>query len=510
GVTGSGKTEVYLHLVRKTLSLGKSCLILVPEIALTAQMVNRFRSRFGDQVAVLHSAMGEARRFAEWNRVRRGAAPIVVGARSALFAPLQNLGLVVVDEEHDPSYKQDDTPRYQARDTALVRARFNGALAVLGSATPSMESLRNAALGKLVHLVLSHRVNNRPLPRVELLHLKAVPRQPGSLLFTRTLVEAIRQNLLKKEQTLIFLNRRGFANLVRCEACQEPVVCPNCSLTLVYHQARESLRCHRCDHQQPHPVQCPACRGGPMKVLGVGTERLEEELGVMFPQARLLRMDSDSLSRRGELERLLEGIRLNRYDIIIGTQILTKGHDFPNISLVAAVLADLSLNLPDFRAGERTFQLLTQMAGRAGRGSIPGQVLIQTYNPLHHSLVHVQTHDTAGFTRVELPIREKSGAPPYTHQAMVWVSGPDEAKTLALARQVGFLLQRHSPAGVLVMGPAEPPIRKVAGRYRQMVALRHPQPGALLRGLKSALEDPVLKPGPNQRIVVDMDAHNLM
>jgi primosomal protein N' (replication factor Y) len=393
--------------------------------------VERFRSRFGEQVAVLHSRLGEGERFDEWSRVHRGEATIVIGARSAVFAPLHNLGLVIVDEEHDSSYKQEESPRYQGRDAALMRAYKAGAVAVLGSATPALESVRNVALGKLTRLVLGERVSARPMPEVALVGLRATPRQPGSIMFSRQLVEALRATLLRKEQAILFLNRRGFAQLARCKGCDAPVLCDNCTLALTYHQVAGQLRCHRCDFQRALPERCPDCGAPEIELVGLGTERIEQEVGIVFPEARVLRMDSDTLRARGELERMLQAIRDRDYDIIIGTQILSKGHDFPHITLVGAVLADLSLNLPDFRAAERTFQLLTQMAGRAGRGDQPGTVMIQTYNPEHYSLVHVMDHDAAAFAQDELAMREETGAPPFSCQALVWSSSAEAARARA-------------------------------------------------------------------------------
>ncbi|MDH4120250.1 MAG: primosomal protein N' [Deltaproteobacteria bacterium] len=583
GVTGSGKTEVYLHATRAALALGKTVLLLVPEIALTAQIVERFRGRFGEQVALLHSGMAEGERFRQWNRVLRGEAPVVVGARSALFAPLPRLGLVVVDEEHDPSYKQDETPRYHARDAALVRARSAGAVALLGSATPSLETLRNVELGKLTRLALPERVENRPLPEVKLISLKGAPRVPGLFLITRELEEALREVEQRGEQALLFLNRRGFASLVRCRVCAEAVVCPNCSLTLVYHRGVEKLRCHHCDHNVPFPVVCPACGAGKdlpdpvagnpsaggrgaflawagwqnsdamnpngknpnsmspgaknpnaknpivknagdqqsdakisnlpqtippeglMEVVGVGTERLEQELAMLFPKAGILRMDSDSLRRRGELERMVEAIRQGRPRFIVGTQVLAKGHDFPNISLAAAVLADVALNLPDFRAAERAFHQLTQVAGRAGRGDRPGRVLIQTYSPGHHALRHVIAHDTAGFALEEMAARKAAGTPPFHHEVMVWVSSPLEGKAKALAGALARQLTRLALPPVKVMGANEAPIRKLGGRFRWQVLLRADSAAPMRKLLAEVLDDPAWRLGGDERIVVDVD-----
>ncbi|MEE8394854.1 MAG: primosomal protein N' [bacterium] len=511
GVTGSGKTEVYLHAVRETLALGRSCLILVPEIALTENIVRRFRARFGDKVAVLHSGLSGGERFDEWHRVHQGEATIVVGARSAVFSPLARLGLVVVDEEHDGSYKQDETPRYHGRDAAIMRANLAGATVVLGSATPSLESLRNVARGKLERLALPRRIHNRPLPVVEVLDLKAERRQQGSPFFTVRLVDGLREVLRRKEQAILFLNRRGFAHVVRCGPCEEPVVCPHCSITLTFHQAAGRLRCHRCDFSRGMPRRCPACgqRREPLEVMGLGTERIAGEAEMMFPDARVLRMDSDSLRRRGELERMLAAIRRGDYDIIVGTQILSKGHDFPQITLVGAILADVSLNLPDFRAAERTFQILTQMAGRAGRGELAGRVIIQTYNPGHYALTHVRTHDTARFFEEEMRYRKDSASPPTRSQALVWVSGPDPGRAQALAAKLANRL-RSAAREVLVEGAVEGAIKKIGGRYRWMIQLRGGTIQPIHRLLHQVLESPDWRVGQRERVVVDIDPYNVM
>ncbi len=510
GVTGSGKTEVYLHAVREALRLGRTALVLVPEIALTAEILRRFRSRFGRDVAVLHSAMDDRRRLAEWMRARRGEAKVVIGARSAVFAPLANLGLLIVDEEHDGSYKQDETPRYHARDAALVRARENGAVVVLGTATPSMESLHNVTVGKLERLALPNRVANRALPEVELIDLRTARRRKGSALFSMDLVDALGETLRQGQQAILFLNRRGFAQLIRCEGCGEAILCPNCSLSLVYHRAAERLRCHHCEYAAPVPPVCPACGAAELAEFGLGTERIEQEVAKLFPTARILRMDSDSLRRRGALERMIAGIRRRDYDVIIGTQILAKGHDFPHITLVAAVLADVALNLPDFRAAERTFQILTQMAGRAGRGDHPGTVMIQTYKPDHHALVYVRDHNTARFAEAELAIREATQTPPFTHQVMIWVSSTAPDRAERLARQLNRRVRAERAEGVAVLGPAEAPIRKVNRRFRWMVLLRSTSVARMRRVLTRVLDDPEFKVNHPDRVVADVDPQSLL
>ncbi len=535
GVTGSGKTEVYLHAVRETLQSGRNCLVLAPEIALATTLAHAFGQRFGTQVALLHSGLSPALRWQEWTRVQQNEARVVIGARSAVFAPLQNLGLVIVDEEHDGAYKQDEAPRYHGRDAALMRAYRMEACALLGTATPSMETLHNVALGKLQKLCLTQRIQARPLPKVELLHLKHTPRQPGAIWFTRPLADALRQNFLRKEQSLLFINRRGYATMAYCKACESSLLCQHCSIALTYHRVATLLRCHRCDYACPPPKQCPSCQAEHMEMVGLGAERLEEETKMLLPNARVLRLDGDTLQRGGDANRLLNQIVEHRCDIVIGTQVLSKGHHFPKMTLVGAVLADISLNLPDFRAPERTFQLLTQIAGRAGRGDLPGHVLIQTYAPKHYSLVAAAQHQVEDFAQQELRMREKADAPPFYAHALVWVQGKHTSQTEHFANEVGqhmqsavkqfytrdstshsFQQMAHkpppSPAHTLrILGPVQAPIVKVNDWYRWMILLKGKRFADIQWVLHRALrgtQAPQAKH--NQRIIVDVDPHQLL
>ena len=527
GVTGSGKTEVYLHAVRAARELGKSCLILVPEISLTPQLVNRFRSRFGDQVAVLHSGMGDGERFDEWSRVRHGVASIVIGARSAVFSPMKNLGLIVIDEEHDPSYKQGESPRYHGRDAAIYRGFEADATVLLGSATPSLESANNVINGKYELLRLPTRIYQAVLPEVRLLDMKTVPSQKGSPYFSCELVEALRQRLLKKEQSIIFLNRRGFAPLVRCSKCESTYTCPNCSLSLVYHQGANQVRCHQCDFVKPLQQRCPDCGSDQApKIIGTGTEQVEENLKLFFPAARILRMDRDTLHGKHALSKMHDRIHRHEVDIVIGTQLVTKGHDFPEVTLVGVILSDLSLNIPDFRASERTFQLLTQVAGRAGRGHKPGEVLIQTHNPRHHSLLCAKEHDTRQFRKLELEQRQQLRMPPFHSLTMVVCSSPHEERAESLIREIAekilVISSKKSASQTLklsekakrfdtvqVIGPIEAPMKKLRNRFRWQLLLKANDVRPLLRLLIQIFETPPLTRR-DELIQIDVDPHNLM
>lgn len=509
GVTGSGKTEVYLHAVREAQARGKTSLVLVPEIALTPQLVNRFRARFGDEVAVLHSGMDDGERFDEWSRLRGGAASIVVGARSAVFAPLERLGLVIVDEEHDSSYKQGEAPRYHGRDVAVYRAWKGGAVVILGSATPSLESVENVQSGKYRALQLQGRVHSATLPEVRILDLRGAKRQGGSAFFTRELVEAMRTRLLRGEQGIIFLNRRGYAPLLLCEVCKESLTCPNCSLSLVLHQAARQVRCHQCDHTASVPSRCGHCGSvDSLKLVGVGTEQVEAELQKIFPQARVLRMDRDALHGKHALSKMQEAVRAGEVDLLVGTQLVTKGHDFPNVTLVGVLLADLGLNLPDFRASERTFQLLTQVAGRAGRAEKPGEVLVQTYNPQHHSLIHAQEHDTLGFRKRELPQRQLLRLPPYFHLGLVVCSSPEELRAAELATACAQLLQPFSNA-LVILGPLEAPLKKLRNRFRWQVLIKAEETARLRQALRH-IQQHAPRIQRNELLQIDMDPQDLL
>ena len=527
GVTGSGKTEVYLHAVRAARNLGKSSLVLVPEISLTPQLVNRFRSRFGDLVAVLHSGMDDGERFDEWSRVRNGIATIVIGARSAVFSPLKNLGLIVIDEEHDPSYKQGESPRYHGRDAAIYRGFAADATVLLGSATPSLESANNVINGKYEILRLTSRIHQVQLPEVKLLDMKTVASQKGSPYFSSELVEALRSRLLKKEQSIVFLNRRGFAPLVRCSKCESTYTCPNCSLSLVFHQGANQVRCHQCDFVNTLHNSCPDCgtKNAP-SIIGTGTEQVEENLKMFFPEARILRMDRDTLHGKHALSKMHERIRKHEVDIVIGTQLVTKGHDFPEVTLVGVIMSDLSLNIPDFRASERTFQLLTQVAGRAGRGNKPGKVLIQTHNPRHHSLLCAKEHNTTQFMELELERRLNLRMPPFHSLTLIVCSSPHEGRAEKMAQAIYERIRTviaNTPrttaqesvdnagtgAEIKVIGPIEAPMKKLRNRFRWQLLLKADNVRRLLHLLKHVFESPPSIKR-DELVQIDVDPHHLL
>ncbi|MFH2076297.1 MAG: primosomal protein N', partial [Pseudomonadota bacterium] len=485
GVTGSGKTEIYLQAVAEILRGEGGAIYLVPEIALTAQLRSRICGRFPErEIAVLHSGISRSARYDQWKRIRRGEVRVVVGARSALFAPVENLRLIIVDEEHDPSYKQDDRLRYNARDLALVRGRFSKATVLLGSATPAIQSYFHATDGRYRYLTLPARIDDRPLPLVEVVDLRTERNEKGMTpLLSRTLIEAIRKTLDSGKQTLLFLNRRGFHTYLFCPDCGHAFSCPNCDIALTHHAAEGVLKCHHCDFTVKAVDLCPACRGNRVRSYGAGTERIEEETGKLFPGARITRMDSDTTSRKGDSERILRGLDRMDIDILIGTQMITKGHDFPEITLVGVIAADASLNIPDFRAAERTFQILTQVSGRGGRGDQPGRVVIQTFNPGHYAIRRAQEHDYAGFYADELPLRRQFCYPPFSRLIGLHFSSLKREEGKKAVAKIGARareLARTLAGGKAdVIGPAESPLARIRGRYRWQLLLRGKQSGLL-------------------------------
>lgn len=480
GVTGSGKTEVYLRVIAEARRRGLGALVLVPEIALTPQLAGRFRSRFGPDVAVLHSGLSDRERSQEFGRLLSGEARIAVGVRSAVFAPVRSLGVVIVDEEHEPSFKQEEKLRYHARDLAVYRARVLGVPCVLGSATPSLETLKNARDGRYRLVELRERVDARPMPEVELVDLAQRGRrraeEPGAekpqepRLIGDVLAAAIEDALAARKQTILFLNRRGHASLVVCAACGQGARCTSCDVALTHHLHRNELRCHYCDFRTRKPDNCPAC-GGELLVLGIGTERVEQELARRFPDARTLRLDRDAAGTSTELTRILATFARGEADVLVGTQMVAKGHDFPGVTLVGVIVADVGLGLPDFRASERTFQLLTQVAGRAGRGRDPGRVIVQTFNPEAEAVAFVRAHDYEHFAAGELERRRELGYPPFRRMLAVRLEGEDAVATERTARRLAEAARKWAVPGVQLLGPAPAPIAKLRGRMRYQLLL---------------------------------------
>ncbi len=474
GVTGSGKTEVYIRAMRVAMGLGRSALMMVPEIALTPVFSRRLRMHFGDKVAIFHSSLSRGERFDEWTRVRNGEARIVIGTRSAVFAPTRDLGLVIVDEEHESTYRQQDSPHYNARDTAIVRAQKESAVVILGSATPSLETFHNAAIGKYRYIELPDRLGNRPMAVAEIIDMREVfSRNRKPKVFSDELLKSIQETHEKGEQSIILLNRRGYSSFVLCRSCGESIQCPNCDVTLTYHRSEAVIICHYCDHREAAPQKCPSCEGKYIYYVGEGTEQIEMMLADLFPTLRIARVDRDTTSRRGTFDRSLMDFSEGRIDMLVGTQILAKGHDFPNVTLVGVVSVDAGLALPDFRSAERTFQLLTQVAGRAGRGDRPGKVLIQTYHPYHYALRHASAQDYSGFYQEEIRHRQNHTYPPFVALASLLVHGADIERVRAEAVELRKELDRANPErSARILGPAPAPLARLKGEYRVQLLIK--------------------------------------
>jgi primosomal protein N' (replication factor Y) (superfamily II helicase) len=509
GVTASGKTEVYLHAVEAALALGGSALILVPEIALTPQLVGRFRARLGDTIAVLHSGLTDRQRHGMWSLLRSGERRVAIGARSALFAPVVDLRLLCVDEEQDSSFKQEEGVRYNARDMALLRAHRAGAVCVLGSATPSLKSFHAVQTGRLERLTLPDRAHRKAaLPETEIVDLRRIgPGRPGEKLLSLPLCRALEQVLERKEQAILFLNRRGFAPSVSCETCGHVLGCPSCEVPLTYHVSpRRHVICHYCDYRDRVPECCSACKSPELSFEGVGTERIESALGSAFPGARIARLDRDTgagLKSEGVLSKMHSG----ELDILVGTQMVTKGHDLPRVTLVGVLNADAGLSMPDYQASERSFQLLVQVAGRAGRGDTPGKVLIQTRNPDHPAIALALAHDVAGFVRYGLGDRESLGYPPFSRLAMIRVSALDERKAHASVVELGRIARETAPPTVEILGPSPAPITRLRNHYRFRLVARSKSRGPLRRVLVAVLEAKVER---GVRVIVDVDPVNML
>jgi primosomal protein N' (replication factor Y) len=512
GVTGSGKTEVYIRTMRVALKLGRSALMLVPEIALTPVFSRRLRMHFGEQVAIFHSSLSKGERFDEWTRVRSGTARIVIGTRSAVFAPIQNLGLVIVDEEHESTYRQQDSPHYNARDTAIVRAQKQAAVVVLGSATPSLESFHNASTGKYKYLQLPNRLGGRPLAVAEIIDMRAAfERHRRPAIFSDELLRAIAATHGRGEQSIILLNRRGYSSFVLCRSCGESIQCPNCDVTLTYHRSERVIICHYCNHREPAPAKCPSCDGKYIYYVGEGTQQIEEKLRTLFPAIRIARIDRDTTSRRHAFEKSLHDFSERKIDMLVGTQILAKGHDFPNVTLVGVVSVDTGLALPDFRAAERTFQLLTQVAGRAGRGELAGKVLIQTYHPYHYAFRHASGQDNAAFNEEEIRHRQNHSYPPFVALASLLVHGTKLDQVRSLALQLRKELDTANQDRIVrVLGPAPAALARLKNQFRMQLLIKGRKRQQLRDVIDAALKE-IGSNGVNLRSVnVEIDPVSIM
>jgi len=494
GVTGSGKTEVYLNILEHVVNNGRQGILLVPDIALTPQIVDTVRSRFGRRVAILHSALGQGERFDEWNRARDGSVDVVVGVRSAIFAPLSKLGVVILDEEHDASYKQDESPRYHAREIAIKRAELAGAVVVLGSATPSIESYYRAEEKIFSKLELPKRIDDKKMPHINIVDMREELKKGNRSVLSVPLQLALEDRLKAGEQSILFMNRRGFSTFVLCRECGYVVTCPNCDVSMVYHSSAKKMSCHYCDHVESIPDKCPKCSGTNIRYFGAGTERIEDEVLKLFPQARVRRMDFDTTRKKGSHREILNSFKAKEFDILVGTQMIAKGLDIPNITLVGVVAADTALNLPDFRAAERTFQLISQVAGRSGRGKKEGSVIVQTYNPEHYSIIYAKNHDYKGFYEKEIPLRKQRGYPPMCSIVRILLSSEEQDFLISISKKLACFLHTEingeittdsdeelmdmiicgtpKDGDVEIIGPQPAPIPRIAGKYRWHIVLK--------------------------------------
>ncbi len=488
GVTGSGKTEVYLRAIKRVLDKGKEAIVLVPEISLTPQMTSRFKERFGPLVAVMHSALSAGEKYDEWRKIKRGEVKVVVGARSAIFAPFENIGIIILDEEHESTYKQDDTPRYHARDVAIKRAEYYNCPVILGSATPSLESYARASKGVYTMLTLTKRPKDQALPTVTVVDMREELKTGNRSMFSLPLAEAIRIRLEKGEQIVLFLNKRGFSSFVLCRDCGTVVECPNCDISLTYHRAHEQLKCHYCGHEERVPLVCPECKSEHIRFFGTGTQKAQEEIAKLFPTARVLRMDVDTTRQKGSHERLLRQFSEGQADILLGTQMIAKGLDFPNITLVGVLAADTTLHLADFRAAEKTFQLMTQVSGRAGRHELPGEVFIQTYSPEHYAIELAKAQHYEPFYNMEMAARRQYGYPPFYFVTLVQFTHEDLLKVADFAEKGARYLKQNLSADTVVIGPTASAISRVNNRYRYQCLIKYKKEPKLTETLQQLIK----------------------
>jgi len=511
GVTGSGKTEVYLRAIQRVLEEGKEAIVLVPEISLTPQMVARFKGRFGDNVAVLHSGLSQGEKYDEWRKVQRNEVQVVVGARSAIFAPFENIGIIIIDEEHEGTYKQEDQPRYHARDVAIYRGKTYHCPVVLGSATPTLESYARADKS-VYHLeTLKTRTNNQQLPYVQTVDMRKELHAGNRTMFSRELMEQMKERIAKNEQIVLLLNRRGYSTFVMCRDCGFVTECPNCDIALTYHKITKQLKCHYCSYEQQFPDNCPSCQSDLIRYFGTGTQRVEESLRELLPEASIIRMDNDTTRRKGAHERLLADFSDQKANILLGTQMIAKGLDFPNVTLVGVLTADSMLNLPDFRAAEKTFQLITQVSGRAGRHELPGEVIVQTYTPDHYSIELASTYNYEEFYKKEMSIRRTFQYPPYVFLGLVTVSHEDESYAIQVTQRIVQTLIKYIGDQTVILGPTPSPIARIKNRYRYQCMIKYKEGRHIRQVLNGILKHYMTDMHKNDlKIQIDMQPYQLM
>ncbi|WP_059104669.1 primosomal protein N' [Shouchella shacheensis] len=506
GVTGSGKTEIYLQAIAAVLAKNQEAIVLVPEISLTPQMVTRFKARFGALVAVMHSGLSAGEKYDEWRKIHRKEVKVVVGARSAVFAPFTNVGLIIIDEEHETTYKQEEAPRYHTRDVALFRGEHHQAPVILGSATPSIESYARAKKGVYTLLSLTERVNARPLPDVEVVDMREELRYGNRSMFSSSLLEKLKGRIENGEQSVLFLNRRGYSTFVMCRDCGYVASCPHCDISYTYHRAGHSLKCHYCGDEQPMPNVCAECGSEHIRFFGSGTQKVEEELAKVLPEARVIRMDVDTTRKKGAHQRLLDTFGAGGADILLGTQMIAKGLDFPNITLVGVLAADTMLHIPDFRSAERTFQLLEQVAGRAGRDERSGEVVVQTYTPEHYSIQLVKDHNYEQFFATEMQTRKQGGYPPYYFMALVTISDTELPKVIQAAGKIADFFKTTFSEGTIVLGPVVSPIARIKDRYRYQCVIKYRHEPRLHEALTTIMQH-YLRDSRNKQLQISMDVH---
>ncbi|WP_181348859.1 primosomal protein N' [Thalassobacillus sp. CUG 92003] len=512
GVTGSGKTEIYLQSIQQAIDQGKEAIMLVPEIALTPQMVERFKGRFGSRVAVFHSALSAGEKYDEWRKIQKKEVQVVVGARSAIFAPFTNLGIIIIDEEHESSYKQEDRTRYHARDVAIYRSENHACPVVLGSATPTLETYARAQKGNYTLLTLTKRMMDANMPEVELVDMRDELHAGNRSMFSRALIEKIKERIEKNEQTVLFLNRRGYSTFVMCRDCGEVMECPHCDIALTYHRNHEALKCHYCSYEEPMPAQCPECESETIRYFGTGTQKVEESLQQLLPEAEVIRMDVDTTRRKGAHEKLLKQFGDGKADILLGTQMIAKGLDFGNVTLVGVLAADTLLNLPDFRASEKTFQLLTQVSGRAGRHYKPGEVIVQTYSPEHYSIELASRYDYGSFFHEEMKLRKAFQYPPYYFLTLITISHPNQLRVKEAAMKIAQFMKTKLSDQANVLGPTPSALTRINNRYRYQCMIKYkkePEQRKLIKRILHYYEDE-MKEENGLQITVDFQPYQLM